>query len=103
MVSCTLRSQGLRVLVPCTLWLRPYYTPLCHRVAKTVAEAVEMYEDPGDHDARFLGGLLLHELAKGAHDTFAKHSGQVWFACCTGFGLQGPQLSMARHVGHVSE
>ena len=47
------------------------------RVGKLVAEAVEMYTEPGDRESRQLGGLILRELARNAADVFGKHASQV--------------------------
>ena len=47
------------------------------RVRKLVAEAVDMYTEPGDRDARQLGGLILRELQRTAGDVFGKHASQV--------------------------
>lgn len=47
------------------------------RVVKLLAEAMEMYTQPGDAPARLLAGLLCKEVARGAGDAFAKHAAQV--------------------------
>ncbi|KAK9834910.1 hypothetical protein WJX81_007994 [Elliptochloris bilobata] len=52
------------------------------RVAKLVAAAVTLYTEPGDRDARQVGGLLLRELARGAPEAFA---GQAAAALPTAF------------------